>query len=166
MRPCLLLAAAVAAVLPATLGLAADEGPVRKIDVMRIVGRPVLDAESAPEGLYLYLHQGKLHLAAVARKEDLSRGKKSTYQLRLNMDKAPASVQLGAYQRQKQKGSKESWLLTVHVGKRPQTMSFAFDGEVEVSDARVGTGGRTAAAPILLGPLGRRAASSVSLGRY
>lgn len=145
---------------------AADEAPIKKLDLMRIVGRPVLDAEGTPEGLFVFLHQGRLHLAAVPRKEDLARGKKSTYQVRVSMDKAPSSVELGGFSRQRQKGAKETWLLTVHVGKRAQKMSFKPEGEVVVSEARVGAGGRAGVAPILLGPLGRRGASAVSLGRY
>lgn len=150
----------------AASAFAADEPPIKRQDVMRIVGRPVLDAETTPEGVFAYLHQGKLHLAAVARREDLARGKKSVYQLRVSLDKAPSAVELGGFSRQKQKGAKETWLLTVHVGKRAQKMSFKVDGEVILSEARVGTGGRSAPAPLLLGPLGRRAAGTVSLGRY
>jgi hypothetical protein len=145
---------------------AADEGPLRKVDLMRVVGRPVLEADTTAEGLYVYLHQGRLHIAAKARKEDLARGKKSSYQLRLTADSPPTAVELGAFQRQKQRVGKESWLLVIHVGKSAQKMSFKVDGEFVVSDARVGTGGRTNAAPILLGPLGRRGASSVTFGRY
>ncbi len=146
--------------------IAADDAPLRKVDLMRIVGRPVLDADTTAEGLFVYLHQGRLFIAATARKDDIARGKKSTYQLRLTTEKTPTQVELGAFSRQKARGSKETWLLSIHVGKRAQKMSLKVDAEVVISDVRVGAGGRTSAAPILLGPLGRRGATSVSLGRY
>lgn len=154
------------ALLSASSLLAAEEEPLRKVDLMRIVGRPVLDAESTPEGLYVYLHQGRVHIGAKARQEDLARGKKSSYQLRITTEKPPIGLDLGTFTRQRLKGGKDTSLFVVHVGKRPQRMSFKFEGELVVSDARVGAGGRTTAAPILLGPLGRRGASAVTLGRY
>lgn len=154
-----LLRAFVLLLLLPLSALAAEE-PLKKIDRMKLVGPPVLDDTTAP-GLYLWIEDGWFQLAAVT---DLPFGTKKrrlkTYAITVSSTK-PITEKLGGFKRAG--GSETGFTAHVAVGAHPERGRFKTEGEVVISNVETEQGHSV---PIFVGPLAKRAATSVRIGRF
>ena len=133
---------------------ASPTAPIRKVDRMRVVGGPVLDAETRP-GVYVWVEDGFFRVAVVGRRE-----RRSTLRVRLETTAAFGAADLGDF-RATTVGARRI-VLEARVQRVPAQARFKTDGELVVSEARINR--RTA--PIFVGPLSARAAARVRIGRY
>jgi hypothetical protein len=123
------------------------EAPVRKLDRTKAVGAPVLD-EKAAEGIYVWLEDGWFNVAAVAHPKKRKKQMSVTVRASKSIDKAE-----GDFARRAQGGG---IAFRAPVGALPVKGRFKTDGEITVSTAHA----------LFVGPLSRKAASPLSIGRY
>jgi hypothetical protein len=143
----------------ATAAPAAEDEPVKKIDRAKVVGPPVLDG-SGPAGFYIWLEDGWYQLAAVTNlpfgtKKRMTR----TYHVAIASTK-DLTEKLGAFK--KESGAQREIKLTVVVGATVERARFKTDGDVTISAAADGN----RALPIYVGPLSKRGAATVRIGRF
>ena len=128
--------------------------PIRKVDRMRVVGGPVFELDARP-GIYVWVENGFFQVAAVG-------GARSRRTLRVKLETSAAitSSELGDFRAMSV--GRQRLVLEARVEKVPARARFKTQGELVVSDARMGP--RTVS--IYVGPLGERAAARVRIGRY
>lgn len=123
------------------------EAPVRRLDRTKVVGAPVLDEKARP-GVYLWVEDGWFQVAAVAKKGR----RKARVKVRVDATKKIRKVRGDFSVRRARSGL----VLTAAVGSVPVKGKFKTGGNVTIS----------ADEAIFVGPLARRAARSVTIGRY
>lgn len=149
-------------------GFSADPGadePIKQIDRKKVVGPPVLD-ERASEGIYVWLEDGCFQLAAVT---DLPFGsrKRRTKTFTIHVSSTmPITEDAGAF---KKTGGKtgaggNTWIAEVVAGPEPERRQFKTEGEITILE--VHAEGKKGPLPIYVGPLAKRAAAGVKIGRY
>jgi hypothetical protein len=122
------------------------EPPLKKVDRTKAVGAPVLD-EKAPEGIHVWLEDGWFHVAAVSRAK-----RKRTMTVSVRSSKKIDKTEGDFSARAQSRGVNFS----ASVGEVPVKSRFKTEGEITVSTNH----------PLFVGPLSKRAASSLSIGRY
>lgn len=123
------------------------EAPVRRLDRTKVVGAPVLDEKAKP-GVYVWVEDGWFQVAAVPKKG----ARKTRVKVRVDATSKIAKVRGDFSVRRARSGL----LMTAAVGSVPVKGRFETSGDVTISaDER-----------IFVGPLAKRAAKSVTIGRY
>lgn len=150
---------AAAVLFSAGFARAADDEPLKKIDRARVVGPPVLDA-SAAAGIYVWLEEGWYQIAAVTNLPyGTQKRMTKTYKVAISSTKE-ISDKLGSFK--KERGGQKDMKLSVTVGATAERAQFKTDGDITVSGALEGK----RAIPIFVGPLSKRAAATVHIGRF
>lgn len=134
---------------------AGSKRPIQKIDRMWLVGHPALDLES-PEGIYAYVYDGKIAFDIVPKGD----GRVRIYQWTLRAD-APLDLAEGGDCKLAVK-KRTALVLVARPVEAIARCAVLTEGELTVEKAKVGR--RRAA--VYLGPLARRAAARVRIGRY
>jgi hypothetical protein len=138
---------------------AGADNRIHKIDRTKVVGPPVLD-DTAAEGVYIWLEDGWFQLAAVTNLPFGTKKKRTkTYTLSVASTQ-PIQEKLGRFK--KTGGREKAISLRVVVGPRAERGMFKTEGDITVSVVEVA--GRPAA--LYVGPLSKRAASTVKIGRF
>ena len=122
------------------------DAPLKKVDRTMAVGAPVLD-EKTQEGIYVWLEDGWFNVAAVSR----ARSKRSmsvAFRATKKIEKTE-----GDFTKRDQSGGIN---LSASVGEVAVKGRFKTEGEVTVKTTH----------PLYIGPLSKKAASTVSIGRY
>lgn len=122
--------------------------PLQQLDRTKAVGAPVLD-EKTKEGVYVWLEDGWFNVAAVARSK--KRKKQMSVSVRSTKKIAKTEGDFGARAQ-----SNTTLSLSARVGEVPVKGRFKTEGDVTVSSSHA----------LFVGPLSKRAAATVSIGRY
>ncbi len=142
------------ALLFATVAVA-KAPPVRKMDRMWAVGAPVLE-EGADRGVYVWVEDGALQLAAWPG----TKNKKSTFRLRIEGTRALSLSGLGDFK----VVSKLPNGVIVEVTRRSRMArgKVVCKGDLTISEVTRGARRET----LFVGPLAKRAAKLVTIGRF
>jgi hypothetical protein len=132
---------------------AEERAPVERIDRMRVVGAPPLDARS-PEGVYVWLEDRAFQLAAVA-----APGATRSFTVRVDASDGLATELLGDFSVTARSGA--GLVLRARVEGSPARGAVRTRGAVAVSAASAGG----EPVPIFVGPLAVRGAPSVRIVR-
>jgi hypothetical protein len=132
---------------------AAEPEPVARVDRMRVVGAPPLDARS-PEGLYVWVEDRAIQFAAVGR-ADAPR----TFSVRVDAPEGLATELLGDFTVSSRSGA--GLVMVARVEGVPARGALRTRGELAVSAAAAGG----APVPLFVGPLALRAAPTLRLVR-
>lgn len=133
------------------------ERPIERLDRTRAVGAPVLDDETKA-GIYVWLEDGEYRIAAVPH--DKKRPKNETIVVKLASTKDVTTKDLGDFTKV---GAGRAFSLKVRVKQEVARGALVTEGDLTVSGAKLGNG---KALPIFVGPLAKRAASTVIIGRF
>lgn len=140
-------------------GFARGEDKLSKIDRSRVIGTPVL--ESAPRGIHVWLEDGWYRVAAVSALPVGSQKKmRRSFGVTVRSTKVIKAIELDEWKRSG--GTEQILVLRVSAGPEPEIMRFKTDGDLMISAATM----EEAGVAIFLGPLSKRAASTVTVGRY
>jgi hypothetical protein len=140
-------------------GLARADEPLKKIDRAKVVGPPVLDA-SAEAGVYVWLEEGWYQIAAVTNLPfGTQKRMTKTYKVAISSTKE-ITDKLGSFK--KERGGSKDMKLSVTVGATAERAQFKTEGDVTVSGAVEGKH----TIPIFVGPLSKRGAAAVRIGRF
>lgn len=129
--------------------------PVQRLDRTRAVGAPVLDEKAKP-GIYVWLEDGAFRVAAVP----FEKKRRDNYVVKLRGSKKLKVVPRGDFAA---RGGGKSVTLRVRAKEEVAKSAVETEGDLEIYGARSGSGKRLA---IFVGPLAKRAASSVRIGRF
>lgn len=133
--------------------------PIAKIDRTRVVGAPVLTEESTP-GIYVWLEDGELRFAAVPRPPDKkNRPRVDRYAVKVISTK-PVKRKSGDFR--VAGGGAQKMRLEAVVKQQVARGAVKTKGDVKITDAS--RGGKRV--PIFVGPLAKRAAPTVEIGRF
>lgn len=139
----------------------AEPAPLKKVDRMRVVGPPVLDATAA-EGVYFWLEDGWYYLGATTTLPfGVKKAPHKTMRVHLAFAEDVTAEELGPFK--KDDGGERFLELEVVVGAHPERGRFKTEGTVTIQEAKLEGGG---AVPIFVGPLAKRAAAGVRIGRF
>ncbi len=131
--------------------------PIERLDRTRAVGAPVLD-DAAKAGVYVWIEDGEYRFAAVPH--DKKRPRNETYVVKVSASKDVKTKALGDFAKA---GAGRSFALRARVKNEVARGAIETDGNVTVSGAHVASGKRL---PIFVGPLAKRAAATVTIGRF
>jgi hypothetical protein len=150
------LAALAAAAVLLFVSVAFAKGPsVRKMDRMWAVGAPVLEA-SAMRGVYAWVEDGALQLAAWPG----TKNKKSTFRLRIEGTRALSLSGLGDFK----VVSKLPTGVILQVTRRTRMARGKIGCKGDLTISEVTRGARRES--LFVGPLSKRGAKSVTIGRF
>ncbi len=133
----------------------AKSSAVRRIDRMWVVGAPVLDAQT-PAGVFAWVEDGALQLAAWS-----AGSKHRTLRVRVQGTRALSLKKLGGF-KVVSRISDSQVILQATAKAKPARGSIACKGDITLSDARRGG----LPTNLYVGPLAKKAAKSVLIGRF
>lgn len=154
----LLAAAVVLLVLLPTIGADAktkSKKPLERIDRMWVVGAPALDGKPAP-GVYVWVEDGRFRFAVPPGRSSKPRFYQWTLRSTQSLKLAPGG--------ECKVGARSARGLVLAAGSTSAVVECAVETAGDLSISRVKVGKK--AASLYVGPLARRAASTLEIGRY